>query len=304
MSLYPGFGGWINLNIQQRPKAESGRHEDVESNSMSEKDTNLKPWYAEPGDNAATEPGDVRSKSLYAVDTKYFDLKEMRTQSKLWHAEKKKHPWYVPPAKFKVKTKNGICHMNIELTVGLIPPGAYEMLTNPRNITFFSADDVVDDDRRRQRLENKSTKVLKKDGPRQITDVSKVLRWKFLLFSGTIPIHLIIDENHQTLRAKYTKKKNTMTYMKVFEGRWKIEPLYVDSERLCNQREPKSREEYRRCSGGKGRIASTVRMELIFQPASLLNVPPVSWIIRGITIKATKTLIEDLRKFAINMYKM
>ncbi|XP_019097182.1 PREDICTED: uncharacterized protein LOC109131110 [Camelina sativa] len=70
MSLYPGFGGWINQNIQQRPKAESGRHEDVESKSMSEKDTNLKPWYAEPGENTATEPGDVRSKPLYEIHEK------------------------------------------------------------------------------------------------------------------------------------------------------------------------------------------------------------------------------------------
>ncbi|EOA39360.1 hypothetical protein CARUB_v10012413mg [Capsella rubella] len=299
MSVYPGFRGWINQNMQQRPKADSGRYGSVESNSVSEKDTNLKPWYDEPGENTAMEPGDVRSKALYAVDTKYFDVNEMGRQSKLWHAEKKKHPWHIPPAKFKVETKNGICHMNIEFKVGLIPPGAYEMLTNPRNITFFSADENL-----RQRLENKATKVLKKDGPMQITDVRKSLRWKFLLFSGTTPIHLIIDENHQNLTAKFTKKKNTMKYMKIFEGCWKLEPLFVDSERLCNQREPKSQEEYKRCSRGKGRIGSTVTMELIFQPSSLLNLPPVSWIIRRIIIKTTKILIEDLRQFAIMMHKM
>lgn len=95
-----------------------------------------------------------------------------------------------------------------------------------------------------------------------------------------------------------------MKYMKVFEGSWKVEPLYVDSERLCNQREPKSREEYKRCSGGKGRIASKVTMEQIFQPSSPFNLPPVSWIIRGITIKTTKILLEDLRKFVIDMYKI
>ncbi|VYS47015.1 unnamed protein product [Arabidopsis thaliana] len=48
MSVFPGFGGWINQNIQQRPEAESGRSENVKSSPVSEKDTNLKPWYDEP----------------------------------------------------------------------------------------------------------------------------------------------------------------------------------------------------------------------------------------------------------------
>ncbi|CAH8253343.1 unnamed protein product [Arabidopsis lyrata] len=188
MRVFPGFGGWINQNFQERPEADTGRSDDVKSNSVSEKDTNLKPWYDEPGKTAAMEPGDVRSKPLHAVDTKYFDVNDMKRQSELWHGEKKKHPWYPAPAKVEVKTKNGLCHMNIEFTIGVIPPAVYEMLTNPRNISFF-----IKDERWRQRLENKSTKVLKKDGPRQITDVRKALRWKFIMWSGAIPIHLIID---------------------------------------------------------------------------------------------------------------
>ncbi|CAH8253342.1 unnamed protein product [Arabidopsis lyrata] len=230
----------------------------------------------------------------YAVDPKYYDVYELKRQAGLWLGTEKKNPWYDAPAKVKVETKNGICHMNIKFTLGEPPQGVYEMLTNPRNITYFDFDK-----RWRQRLENKSTKVLKKDGPRQITDVRKALRWKFLLWSGTIPIHLIIDENHQNLTAKFTKKKNKMTYMKMFEGSWKIDPLYVDSERLCKHIEPKNPEEYKRCSGGQGRIASKVAMEIIFQPSSLLNVPPVSFVTRWITIKATKILLEDIRQFII-----
>ncbi|KAG7592755.1 hypothetical protein ISN45_Aa01g016130, partial [Arabidopsis thaliana x Arabidopsis arenosa] len=230
----------------------------------------------------------------YAVDPKYYDVYELKRQAGLWLGTEKKNPWYDAPAKVKVKTKNGICHMNINFTLGEPPQGVYEMLTNPRNITYFDFDK-----RWRQRLENKSTKVLKKDGPRQITDVRKALRWKLLLWSGTIPIHLIIDENHQNLIAKFTKKKNKMKYMKVFEGSWKIEPLYVDSKRLCKHIEPKNPEKYKRCSGGQGRIASKVAMEIIFQPSSLLNVPPVSFVTRWITIKATKILLEDIRQFII-----
>jgi len=84
--------------------------------------------------------------------------------------------------------------------------------------------------------------------------------------------------------------------MKVFKGSWKVEPDYVDQERLCKSRSPKSREEYKICSGGQGKVGSKVTMEQIFEPSSLLNRPPVSWIIRGITIRTTKILLEDLRK--------
>jgi len=55
-------------------------------------------------------------------------------------------------------------------------------------------------------------------------------------------------------------------FMKVFEGNYKVEPLYVDSVRLCNNKEPKSFQEYKTCSGGQGRIASKVTMDQYFQP--------------------------------------
>ena len=85
-------------------------------------------------------------------------------------------------------------------------------------------------------------------------------------------------------------------FLKVLEGSWKVVPDFVDQERLCKSRLPKSREEYKRCSGGQGKVGSKVTMEQIFKPSPLLNLPPVSWIIRGITIKTTKILLEDIRK--------
>ncbi|ESQ34423.1 hypothetical protein EUTSA_v10008632mg [Eutrema salsugineum] len=234
---------------------------------------------------------------LYATDPKYYDLAEVKRQVGLWVVPNNKHPWYDAPATVKVKTEKGVCHLNIEFTLGWPPQGVYEMLTNPRNVFFFRRFDK----QFRQRLDNKSTKVLKKDGPRQITEVEKTLRWKLLRWSGAIPIHLIIDENHQNLTAKY--KKEEMMYMKVFEGSWKVEPLYADQERLCKSRSRTSEEEYRKCSGGQGRIGSKVTVEQIFQPSSLLNMPPVSWFMRLITIRTTKALLEDLRQYVIDIHK-
>jgi len=50
--------------------------------------------------------------------------------------------------------------------------------------------------------ENKSRKVLKKNGPRQTTEMEKDLYWNFLFISRAIPIHLVIDENHKNLTVK------------------------------------------------------------------------------------------------------
>jgi len=86
-----------------------------------------------------------------------------------------------------------------------------------------------------------------------------------------------------------------MMFLKVLEGSWKVVPDFVDQERLCKSRLPKSREEYKRCSGGQGKIASKVKMNQTFQPSFPFNLPPLSWYIRDITIKITKALIQDLQ---------
>nr|AAZ52692.1 expressed protein [Arabidopsis thaliana] len=110
MNVFPGFGGWINQNNQQPPKGESKRSENVKSNSNTDMDTNN------------TE-----------------DDEEIK-QLNLWSDAEKKHPWYDPPPKVKVTMKKGLCHMNIELTLGVPPDGAYELFINPTNIPFFVID--------------------------------------------------------------------------------------------------------------------------------------------------------------------
>ncbi|AEE30421.1 hypothetical protein (Domain of unknown function DUF220) [Arabidopsis thaliana] len=212
MSVFRRFVGWINQNLQQQPlKDESKRSENVDSNSATENDTNKRAFY--------------------------YDKAEAKKQGKLWRAAEKKKPWYDAPPKVKVTTKKGLCHMHIELTVGLPPEGVYDLFANPNDFPFFRID----------------------------------------------------NETGRELLGRYMKEK--MKFMKYFEGKWKIEPLYVDSERLCKDRKPKSREEYKRCSGGEGKVASKVTMDQYFQPYFLLNLPPLSWYIRGITIKTTKNLL-------------
>ncbi|KAF8085394.1 hypothetical protein N665_0668s0025 [Sinapis alba] len=305
MGIFPGFGGWINLNTQQPLKTSTKRSKNGKSSSDSEEDRYLQgPWYWNPGLSPkekaeSMELDHVKSMPMFASDPKYYDLDELVRQVRLWMSENKKHPWHDEPAKVKMKTKRGICHLNIDFTLGWPPQAVYEMFTDPRNMGFFHP---MGKYLWRTRLDTRATKVLKKDGPRQITEVEKVLRWKILGYNGAIPIHVIIHENHQKVTATYKKVK--VKHMKVFEGSWKVEPLYADEERLCKSRSRISEEEYKKCSGGKGRIGSKVTMEHIFQPSSLFNVPPVSWFIRGIAVKVTKALLQDLKEYVITMSKI
>ncbi|CAH8253341.1 unnamed protein product [Arabidopsis lyrata] len=206
-----------------------------------------------------------KSKSVSNMNSNNVDDEEME-EGKLWRDAEKKHPWFDAPPKVKVTTKKGLCHMYVKMTFGLPPRSVYELFTNPNNLPLFS------DKSWRQLLVNKRRKVLKRDGPRQIVEVEKVVAWDFLWWSGGMPINLIADENEKDLTGKYKKQK--MKFMKVFEGSYKVEPIYVDSESLCKNKEPKSPEEYKKCSGGQGKIASKVTMDQYFQPYPLFNLPP------------------------------
>ncbi|KFK44435.1 hypothetical protein AALP_AA1G256300 [Arabis alpina] len=209
----------------------------------------------------------------------------MKEQLTLWREAEKKKRWYDPPA--KVRTEKGICHMHMEFTLGLPPKAAYDVLTNPDNQSYSS---IVND---RELLDNISRKIVTNDGTKMVVEAEKDVFWNIRSWSRPIPITLLIEENYKDLSVVYMKKK--MLFMKVFDGRYKVEPVYVDSERLCKHKLPKSREEYRKCSSGQGKIASKVTMDQYFQPSSFFNLPPLSWYIRGITIKTTKDLVQDFQ---------
>lgn len=224
-----------------------------------------------------------------------------------------------------METEDGLCHMNMEFTLGLPPQAAYDVLTNPDNqsfariikgrhellVLFFLIMHCVIQMSIITIFEcvcfffftkgNVSRKVLTDNGTRQMVEADKTLAWSFLSWSGTIPISLIFVENHKNLSVRikllFISHENQSfcsvlekfmsrllsagsIYMN-FEGSWKVEPIYVDSERLCKHMKPKSREEYQKCSCGQGKIASKVTINQNFQPSSLLNLPPLSWSIRN-----------------------
>ncbi|KAF2616457.1 hypothetical protein F2Q68_00041038 [Brassica cretica] len=274
MGVFPGFGAWINQNNQEPPNAGFKRSENVESKSASEKDTN--------NDHAKKKKKDVV----------YYDYKELMIQRGLWSEAEKKHPWYDPPPKIRVTNKKGLYHMNIELTVGTAPDTVYDLMINPKGGPFFNRE------KWRDLMKNTSRKVLKENGPKRVIMVEKAVAYNVLsLTTISIPLHLTMEENRKDLTTKY--KKGKVMLMKEFQGDYKVEPIYVDQKRLCKKRLPKSPEEYKKCSGGQGRIGSKLTINHYFQPYPPFNIPPLSWFIHGITIKTSKNLLNALQEMAL-----
>ncbi|XP_018461549.1 uncharacterized protein LOC108832577 [Raphanus sativus] len=273
MGIFPGFGSWISKNTQQLLKAESKGSENVESKSVSEKDTN----YNAPAN---------KKKKEYVYDEKQEMIEHI-----LWYDEEKKHPWHSPPPKVKVTTKKGVYHMNLEVTIGAAPQQTFLWLTDAWGSSFF------DEKKWRDLMKNVERKVLTEDGPRRVIKVKKVVVHDFLsLTSIPIPLHLIVEENEKDLTGKYKKEK--VMFMKVFQGNFKVEPIYIDQERLCKKRLPKSLEEYKKCSGDQGKIASKLTVNQYFGLYPPFNLPPLSWYIRGNTIKTSKNLLKALQNTA------
>ncbi|KAK2977506.1 hypothetical protein RJ640_016134 [Escallonia rubra] len=166
----------------------------------------------------------------------------------------------LPDVKVSVP-KGSFCHLKVKVDVGL-PPDA----------------EVV------------SRKVLIDEGSRQVVEVEQAAMWRFLWWSGTIAVHVLVDQNRDDYSMKF--KQVRTGFMKRFEGCWRVEPILLD-EKLCHPFKPKTLMEYTSCTKGKGRIGSKVSLEQLIEPA-IVPPPPISWYLRGITTRTTEMLITDL----------
>ncbi|XP_056866344.1 uncharacterized protein LOC130512406 [Raphanus sativus] len=265
MGIFPGFGGWISQNTQQPKKSEN-----------------------------------VKSKPVR--ETKTHHERDEMEQLKLWRDANKKKQYQEPPPAVKMRVDHkfdGLSRMEMEFILGIPPQTAYDVLTNEDNISQSREKN----DRALLTAVSRIVTPERDEGPghRPIVKVEKELAWKFLFLSGTLPIRLIVLENPKKLRVLYLKDAKGIRTMETFEGSYTVEPLYVDAERLCKRIKPKSPEEYRKCSGGKGRIASKVKVEQTFRPASPWDLPLLSSYMRRFTVETTKKVAEDLQMRASDL---
>ncbi|CAN6976338.1 unnamed protein product [Brassica rapa subsp. trilocularis] len=265
MGIFPWFGGWISQNTQQPKKSEN-----------------------------------VKSKPV--KETKTHNERDEMEQLKLWRDANKKKQYQEPPPTVKVRIDHkfdGLSRMEMEFILGLPPQTAYDVLTNQDNESYSREKND------RPLLKAVSRVVTSEkdegEGHRPIVKVEKELSWKFLFLSGTLPIRLIVLEEPNKLYVDYLKDGKGIRTMETFEGRYTVEPVYVDAERLCKHMKPKSPEEYRKCSGGKGLIASKVKVDQTFRPASPWDLPLLSSYMRLFTIETTKKVAEDLQIRASNI---
>ncbi|XP_030545018.1 uncharacterized protein LOC115751307 isoform X2 [Rhodamnia argentea] len=188
--------------------------------------------------------------------------------------------WMDQAPEIKVSVPKGsLCNLNVKVNVGLPPDAVYNIVTDPDNKRVFkNIKEVI------------SRRVLVDEGLRQVVELEQAAMWKFLWWSGTISVHVLVDQNRADHTMKFKQVKTG--FMKRFEGCWRVEPLFVD-EKLCYPFKPKTWEDYNSCTGGKGRIGSSVSLDQLIQP-SIVPPPPISWYLRGITSRTTEMLITDL----------
>lgn len=188
--------------------------------------------------------------------------------------------WMDQPPVIKVTVPKGsLSHLSVKVNVGFPPDAVYNIVTDPDNKRVFkNIQEVI------------SRRVLVDEGTRQVVDLEQAALWKFLWWSGTIPVHVLVDQNREDHSMRFKQVKTD--YMRKFEGCWKVEPVLLD-ENMCHPFKPKTAKEYMSCTKGKGRIGSLVSLEQIIEPA-VIPPPPISWYLRGITIRTTEMLINDL----------
>ncbi|KAK4785829.1 hypothetical protein SAY86_002518 [Trapa natans] len=175
--------------------------------------------------------------------------------------------------------KGSLCNLRVKTDIGLPPDAVFNIVIDPDNKRVFkNIKEVI------------SRKVLVDEGLRQVVEVEQAAIWKFLWWSGTISVHVLVDQNRADHSMKFKQVKTG--FMKKFEGCWTVEPVFVD-EHLCSPHKPTTWEDYNSCTGGKGRVGSRVSLDQLIQPA-LVPPPPISWYLRGITTKTTEMLIHDL----------
>lgn len=165
--------------------------------------------------------------------------------------------------------KEAFCELRSQFKIGLPPHAVWNILIDPGNKRVF-----------KNIKEVTSRKVLEDDGHRQLVEVDQAAIWRFLWFSGTLSVCVLVDQDRRSHLMKYRLARQG--FMKQFEGSWKVDPLYVDA-----QGSPSSENE-------ADRVASIVSLEQVVRPA-VVPPPPFKSYVRGITTRTTEMLLQDLQ---------
>ena len=222
-----------------------------------------------------------------------------------------------------------LCMIQVRARVPLSPDRIFNILTDIENQKIF---------RNNGGLRNRT--VVKDDGRRlRVIDMVQNGRWRFLMFSGTFPVHLRVTQDSHLRKINF--KLQSTGFMKVFEGEWNIMPYSKESLRKAEISDRVFTRSFARgCGGqqddavispveiwGKKTLADALTVKLDFSDGlenifgarfagssaeslvtlrqslkpALIPPPPLDSYVRKISAKITREIIEDLQTEAVRL---
>jgi len=235
---------------------------EVAQRSISKLTQGMHPMDHNSGSNmVASKPVEAVEKISYATGRSLEQEMEAWKRNSTWTDEK--------PALEVTVPKEAFCKVNSQFKIGLPPDAVWNILIDPGNKRVFkNIQEVI------------SRKVIEDDGYRQLVEVDQAAVWRFLWFSGTLSVCVLVDQDRRKRMMTYQLARQG--FMKQFDGSWKVEPLHIDAN---GSPAPEN---------AADRVASMVYLQQVVQPA-VVPPPPFKGYVRGITTRTTETLLQDLQ---------
>mmetsp|Transcript_7876 Transcript_7876/g.20838 ORF Transcript_7876/g.20838 Transcript_7876/m.20838 type:complete len:279 (-) Transcript_7876:1865-2701(-) len=103
------------------------------------------------------------------------------------------------------------CTVRVRARVELSPETTYRILTSPENYKIFKNERSASERR-----------VVFDDGVKQQVELTTAGHWKFLRFSGSFPINLVVDQDAHARSVAF--RLLSKGFMDTFEGSWSVSP--------------------------------------------------------------------------------
>mmetsp|Transcript_42417 Transcript_42417/g.108517 ORF Transcript_42417/g.108517 Transcript_42417/m.108517 type:complete len:251 (-) Transcript_42417:32-784(-) len=204
---------------------------------------------------------------------------------------------------FVVVTQPAGFLLKVELVakVDLSPRQIFDILVDPHNERVFRT--IKGETLRR---------TVKRVGHKRLVEVEQVSDWRFLLFRGHISTRLLVEEDPKACTLDFKLARRGV--MKDFQGSWRLEPYSPAAYERAMQRISGAGERSRPAPPWAGLQASLAGAWPLRRPRSTVITlsqsvapahapPPLDRLLRGISIRTVRTIVEDLQAEAARINK-
>ncbi|KAJ7553259.1 hypothetical protein O6H91_06G090000 [Diphasiastrum complanatum] len=187
-----------------------------------------------------------------------------------------------PPVLNVTQPKGAFCQIEARFSVVLNPDGVYDIITDPNNRRVF-----------KNIKEVTFRKVLEDDGNRQLVEVEQEARWRFLIFSGSFPCRVLVEQNREKHSMTFDLLKKGM--MNQFSGSWKIEPMYLSEASSKVASEPVNSSK-----ASDPVIGSWLQLHQVLEPSFIPPWPLTSYV-RSVSVKIVREICGDLQRECLRL---